>query len=993
MRPFRSFLLLLLLLSCFTGLFYIIPGSPGLPGVNDLINTGQTLDTETRKSDLPSSGDSLSVSLERYVNKYKAPVNKDSLSYSERFTRLIEHRFDSVFKRGEQIRIIYYGDSQLEGDRITSYLRKELSRKYGGSGPGLFLPLMPVMYTKTLFIRASSNWRRYNYLSFRDGEIDHNMLGPFMTVCRYLPEDKTSEIKEKATVHIVKSNFADSLAVLFDRLRIFYGRANGTVEVLVRADSRIVCDDTLNTEAGIRELSVNLGRPEEVTIEFFGKVSPDIYGMSIEGEEGIIVDNIPQRGSAGLEFTMVDKNNLGEFYSLVKPDMFILQYGLNIVKSLRADYSYFENGLYRQIDLLKELCPSTPVLLMSLSDMAYRNGDTLRSYPNISIIRDAQKKAADKSGAGFWDSFEAMGGEASIISWSEKDPPLAEKDLVHLTYAGADTLAKLLIDSVFSYSDSILLQYGESGNKNAIAVADSCTLVAPDENPGGLRKVALSLSERLLTYFPDNPFIFTTAGFWIFFLFVLAGYSFVFRKLKLRSFYLLLVSYYFYYKTGGLFLFLLVIVTVVDYSCGWLIHVSRIKFKRKLFITISIVSNLALLAYFKYAGFVTDGINTIFGTHFREYDLLSSLSNSVLGTSFDINSIILPVGISFFTFQSLSYTIDIYRRKMQPVKSIIDFGFFVSFFPHLVAGPIVRASVFIPQIYQEFKLTSREFSHALFMISKGLIKKIVISNFIAINFVDRVFDAPALYSGFENLMAIYGYGLQIYCDFSGYTDIAIGVALVLGFRLPINFNSPYKAANITDFWKRWHISLSQWLKDYLYISLGGNRKGKTRTYINLMITMLLGGLWHGAALRFIIWGGLHGTGLVFNKIWKSFTGSLRGNTFLKIISVFITFNFVSFCWIFFRAEHIGDIRIMLNQIVYSFNPGVFKEVLLAYSSVLLIMAAGYMIHFLPENIKESYRGLFIKLPVVIQMTFILAVAVFLYQMRTTEVIPFIYFRF
>ena len=241
---------------------------------------------------------------------------------------------------------------------------------------------------------------------------------------------------------------------------------------------------------------------------------------------------------------------------------------------------------------------------------------------------------------------------------------------------------------------------------------------------------------------------------------------------------------------------------------------------RRFFVLLSMISNLGLLGYFKYTGFIINTINEFFGTHFRVYDLLSAFSNSILGTSFDISYIILPVGISFFTFQSLSYTIDVYRRKMEPVRNIIDFGFYVSFFPHLVAGPIVRASVFIPQIYQEFSLPGSEFSHALFMISKGLIKKIIISNFIAINLVDRVFDAPSIYSGFENLMAIYGYGLQIYCDFSGYTDIAIGVALILGFRLPINFNSPYKAQNITDFWKRWHISLSQWLKDYLYISLG-----------------------------------------------------------------------------------------------------------------------------------------------------------------------------
>jgi D-alanyl-lipoteichoic acid acyltransferase DltB (MBOAT superfamily) len=280
------------------------------------------------------------------------------------------------------------------------------------------------------------------------------------------------------------------------------------------------------------------------------------------------------------------------------------------------------------------------------------------------------------------------------------------------------------------------------------------------------------------------------------------------------------------------------------------------------------------------------------------------------------------------------------------------------------------------------------------MISKGLIKKIIISNFIALNLVDRVFDAPSIYSGFENLLAIYGYGLQIYCDFSGYTDIAIGVALILGFRLPVNFNSPYKAKSISDFWKRWHISLSQWLRDYLYISLGGNRKGKIRTYFNLMITMLLGGLWHGASLKFIIWGGLHGIGLVINKIWNSiFKSRSRSGWFGKVLAVFITFQFVNFCWIFFRAPDMNSVGIMLKQIFGSFSPGSYMTVLPAYSSALLLMSVAYIIHFLPERIKESYRGVFIRTPLAAQLAVIMVVAILLFQMRTTEVIPFIYFRF
>ena len=253
---------------------------------------------------------------------------------------------------------------------------------------------------------------------------------------------------------------------------------------------------------------------------------------------------------------------------------------------------------------------------------------------------------------------------------------------------------------------------------------------------------------------------------------------------------------------------------------------------------------------------------------------------------------------------------------------------------------------------------------------------------------------PVIHSGFENLMAVYGYGLQIYCDFSGYTDIAIGLGLILGFRLPLNFNSPYKATSITDFWKRWHISLSRWLKDFLYIPLGGNRKGRIRTIINLMITMLLGGLWHGASLRFIIWGGLHGFGLIIDRIRIYIFGrSSDRKWFIRFISVFITFHFVSFCWIFFRAQDMHSVTLMLRQIFFHFSPGSYITLLTAYAGVFLLMAAGYLIHFLPEKVKESYRGLFIKVPLAAQFIIVLLIAVLIYQMRSATVMPFIYFRF
>ncbi len=306
----------------------------------------------------------------------------------------------------------------------------------------------------------------------------------------------------------------------------------------------------------------------------------------------------------------------------------------------------------------------------------------------------------------------------------------------------------------------------------------------------------------------------------------------------------------------------------------------------------------------------------------------------------------------------------------------------------------MRASEFIPQLYEEFSLSKREFSHALFLILKGLIKKIIISDFIAANFIDQVFSMPALYSGFENLMAIYGYGLQIYCDFSGYTDIVIGLGLILGFRLPLNFNSPYKATSLADFWRRWHISLSRWLRDYLYIPLGGNRKGSFRTAVNLFITMLLGGLWHGASFRFVLWGGFHGIGLIINRIWNSLFGYRIGKSpAARIISGFLTFNFVSMCWIFFRASDMDTVKIILEQVTGNFSPASFSALIPVYGNVFIVIITGYIIHFLPEKVREAYRGLFIRIPLAGQLAAILIIAVMLYSMRATDILPFIYFRF
>jgi D-alanyl-lipoteichoic acid acyltransferase DltB (MBOAT superfamily) len=504
----------------------------------------------------------------------------------------------------------------------------------------------------------------------------------------------------------------------------------------------------------------------------------------------------------------------------------------------------------------------------------------------------------------------------------------------------------------------------------------------------------LTLKE-IFVFSETSPLLFSQYLFIFIFTVMYGIYAAICDRLNLRSFYLMCFGIFFYYRTGGWFFSLLVLSTIYDFYLANAIHKANSKVKRKVYLIISLTINLGLLAFFKYTYYFTEIINGLLHTNFHPKNIFYIFSNDVFGTHFDINKIILPVGISFFTFQTLSYTIDVYRKHIEPARNILDFGFFVTYFPQLIAGPIVRAVDFIPQIAKKFSLTEREFGHAIFLIMGGFIKKAVISDYISINFVDRVFDAPQLYSGFDNLMAVYGYAIQIYCDFSGYSDMAIGISLLMGFRLPLNFNSPYVSLSITEFWRRWHISLSTWLKDYLYISLGGNRKGKVRTYINLMITMLLGGLWHGAATRFIIWGALHGAALAIHKAWLEFVpwAGKQNSRWYNFLAGLLTFHFVCFCWIYFRADNVPTVEMMISRIFNNFSIPDIAVKVAAYWKPFAFILIGYFLHFLPKNIKIQMEDKFSAVPLALKVGIVAFVIIAAYQVASSEVQPFIYFQF
>lgn len=622
---------------------------------------------------------------------------------------------------------------------------------------------------------------------------------------------------------------------------------------------------------------------------------------------------------------------------------------------------------------------------------------------------------------------------------------------------------------------------------------------------------------NIFSFDPNSPLLFTQFQFWAFFAIVFAFFALFKDKRLLRNSYLFFVSLLFYYKTSGLFVGLLILVTISDffiakgiYKLKWSPesfdkpHSERPiqELKAKLLLCLSVCIDLSILCYFKYSYFFADVFNQLFGTNIEVTNIAAEIANKATGSSFfSVDRIILPVGISFYTFQIISYTADVFKGFVKPVRNILDFGFYVSFFPQLVAGPIVKASDFIPQLYRKYALSRLQFGIAVFWILNGLTKKIILSDYLAVNFIDRVFNNPQFFGGFENLCALFFYSLQVYADFSGYTDIAIGLSLLMGFYLPLNFNSPYKAQNAGNFWKRWHISLSRWLQTYLYIPLGGNRNITFGTYfwittitlaalvlsgslivglivlaiailtiftamrhpekrrhiyanLNSMITMLLGGLWHGASMNFMIWGGLNGVGMVIFKFWRDmslltrailptglsalfiglriffplplwnlllfFSAFIAISAWIRYIynmcggsnplewlnrgwSILVTFTFITFTRLFFRSGSNLDPAVanetawniakdMINSIGTQWNVNVWN-VIMAYHNIFLLFVMGMIIHWLPSRMKRKYRICFAKLPLPVMALIVVSVIFICYQFVTAEMQPFIYFQF
>ncbi|MFA5574854.1 MAG: MBOAT family O-acyltransferase [Brumimicrobium sp.] len=553
--------------------------------------------------------------------------------------------------------------------------------------------------------------------------------------------------------------------------------------------------------------------------------------------------------------------------------------------------------------------------------------------------------------------------------------------------------------------------------------------------------------QRIIDVFSLNmvDLTFSRLDFWLFFLGVMILFSLLHKNKLVRSIYLTAVSLFFYYKTSELSVVILAFTLLSNYSIAHLIASRKKKVSKKVWLTFIVALDILVLAYFKYAYFFTSSFNEFFHTNHEVFNLISYFENgfSTEGNSNIVDRLLLPAGVSFFTFSSIGYVIDVYRKEVSPVKNFFHYSFFISFFPHLILGPIVRAKEFIPQISLPYRLTKPEFGWAIFQILKGLFKKLILADYIAVHFIDKIVDSPESYPGFVLLFAIYAYSVQIYADFSGYTDMATGIARLMGFKLEKNFNRPYKSLNAAEFWRRWHVSLGNWWKNYLYIPLGGNRTGgfpsifmisiifvflffftqwtwliyalisfvmfyfiilwlfpKAKKIIyrdmNLMITMVVGGLWHNPDQNYLVWGAINGVGLVFYNHWKKISPYEDINHWtVRAWKIWLTFSFMTIARIWFRVEGKSEPFDYFLWMVkeFRFSSESFVLMCTTFATPLALMVLGCILHWLPDRYENWLESLYSKSPFGIQIITACVFIIGIYQLIADTSKHFVYFFF
>lgn len=860
----------------------------------------------------------------------------------QRFFRKLS---DLTANRRDTVRIIHYGDSLIWGDCYSKTVKHRLQKEFGDGGRGIVPPVETmatslqdhINKTPAGGFRLHSIRHEFRYRGGFYVRPDMNRHYGFCGEGTYILSPR-SEIRlavpagqERWNRIQVFLRSADSMPAETDKIRVNLDYGTGRTERTVMLQN-----------GGLGVAGFDIPSAEKIVINFEGlnRNYPSVDAINVETGRGVAYSTIVRMGIHMSWMNSIPEENLAALRQ-INPDLVIFQFGINEAASLGAFPEFTEEILRSQmrewLERIKKNLPETDILLIGPPERMQIRQGILGTMKETLAVRRIQREEAKRAGLSFFDTYEALGGEGHMAAMVNTG--LAMKDYTHFTMRGGDRAAD-------GFVDSLLNAYRNKSGK-------------PILDPGRGE---------------TKPILFNSPAYAYFLIIMLMAGLVLMRWPVARLAFFAMASYYFYATWKVWPLFCLLTTTLTDYGMGLLIKRDRERGGTgTLYLVTSLVINLGILFVLKYFDFFSDMAGK--SLHALGYQATVPLLN-----------IMMPVGISFYTFQSLSYTIDVWRGKIEPEKNFFRYAQYVSMFTQLMAGPIVKAREFLPALRDKavhFTVAQGQFTAAIFLILCGLVKKTG-ADWLAGSIVDRVYSSPHMFLPLETLTAVYAYGVQIYGDFSGYTDIAIGSAMLLGFNLTENFRRPYASASVSEFWQRWHISLGSWLRDYLYISLGGNRK---RVLLNIFITMFLCGLWHGAAIPFIVWGLYHGLFMVLERI-TGLNENGKVHPAVRVVRVFFTVHIVLFGWIIFRSDSWSTFAGILNSL-FRFTPGAPNVGVL----LLAVMGLFYAMHFTPLSWKESMKNAWSRMPATLQGAAASAVMIFLYNVAITEVKPFIYFQF
>ncbi len=871
-------------------------------------------------------------------------VKKNNLYAGENFKH-IEHLFKKLSdleSKGGTVRIFHTGDSQLMAENFAGTLKRNFQRDFGDGGRGI-VNTRQTIYSK---LTGHENLTSENDFYLRDVYTYQN--NPDSTNKDYMGFTAQSSVPRDAsasTVHKAPENVAPWKSVdVYVRAPMKLQESPAKYVVNIEYSGTSQTKEIELKEDKFGKVHFDLPGVKSVSINFKGTKSPMPFvdGINFESGRGVAYTTSVCTGHEITWLGWIPQNHLAEGFQAYGPDVVLYNFGANEAYRIRNFSNYTRETLIREMkDILtrmKKNLPNTDIILIGSMEGLMKTPNGLITIKEQQEVRDMQVQLAKELGLCYYDWYNSAGGEGHMMKFIEAG--LATKDYVHLSKKGAEYMGNIVYNDIYnSYQEY-------RGHREKI-----------------VKQEKAAIEEK-----KDEIIKFNSASFAWFFIAVLFILNLIVKFPALRVFFLLVASYLFYASEMLWPLALIFVSAVLDYSCGIAISWKRsIGERGTAFLVLSLILNLGVLFMFKY------------------FDFAAGIANTYIGAQIPYLHLGLPVAISFYTFETVSYSIDVWRGEIQPEKNFFKFALFLSFFPHLAAGPIVRARQFLPGIQngRHFQVTSEKVSLGVFLVLCGLMKKMG-ADYIAVNFIDRVFASPDTFSSLEVLVSMWGYGVQIYCDFSGYSDLAIGSAIFLGFQLPENFRRPFQAVSVTEFWSRWHITLSTWFRDYVYISLGGNKRW---IYFNLIATMVLCGIWHGAGIQYVLFGFYYGLFLSIERAtgYSKLENKSKSIRWLRII---ITFQIMTIGWTIFRSRSWGEFVAMFKQL-----STLTTSVSNIAPTVIIPMLVFFIWHLTPLAWKEKLKEIFHNSGPLLQGGFASLVTIFLYNIAISDVIPFIYFRF